>query len=762
MAESTLEKGLKEKLTCPLCERLYRQPKTLPCFHSFCFDCLKELQRGTKLFQKLRCPVCNYGLYLEDRVALQALPSPYFISSLQNVLDCGQDEVELLCASCDRHTSATSFCFDCKCLVCQECIEVHDHMKPMRLHRILELRNIHSKDLRELVQGMRNCTQKSHENEQLVFFCNDCGECICEKCQTGIHELHRLNKLNDAKLQTDQEINSYIDKLDLKISSCKYVLQKTEADYNRAVGKIVAARTSVRDKINALVRVLRTHEKKMISELERIQLDLRQEIFLDKQDYEDKLLQMEKARDTVEGIIDRDIDIEMLNLRNSLIGRIDDLLNERIEEARHKSINIDYQHNNRTLGVLESTDFGQIKLSYTDPSCTEVIGDGLNKAVTGAGERMLFEVVTKDSEGTISYSEDDRLEVFVESEKGNTIQPRIEDLRDGRYKVSFIPLKPDLLTVYVTVMGQPIHDSPYQLHVKTRMEYLRQSLSSPSMQSGGSSAMTPLCILGLNRGHFGRPSGVAVNDDAVIAVADSRNQTVHILGLEGKVLRRLGEDGNSNTTLSNPIGVAFDYDSNVLVSDCDSHVVKVYNPSGECIQTFGKRNLERPLGVCCLADSSCFVCDSLSRSVKKFSPKGIYEGEFRSPDFHPSGKRVAPYFITRHKNKLFASFDNHSVQVFDEGGTFLYKIGEKGHGEGRFKDPRGLFVDSRDRLFVCDSGNHRVQVFSTDGRISMFGSYGAQLGQFDKPQDLAVTEDGTVVVTDFNNARIQVFRQETL
>ena len=51
------------------------------------------------------------------------------------------------------------------------------------------------------------------------------------------------------------------------------------------------------------------------------------------------------------------------------------------------------------------------------------------------------------------------------------------------------------------------------------------------------------------------------------------------------------------------------------------------------------------------------------------------------------------------------------VQVFDRDGRLLYYFGQEGTGFGDFRLPAGLFIDSKDRVFVVDSYNHRVQVF---------------------------------------------------
>ena len=59
---------------------------------------------------------------------------------------------------------------------------------------------------------------------------------------------------------------------------------------------------------------------------------------------------------------------------------------------------------------------------------------------------------------------------------------------------------------------------------------------------------------------------------------------------------------------------------------------------------------------------------------------------------------------------------------------------------------------------VCDSQNHRVQVFELSGKfVTKFGSEGSRRGEFKKPFSTAILSDGRVVVCDWNNDRIQVF-----
>jgi len=60
-----------------------------------------------------------------------------------------------------------------------------------------------------------------------------------------------------------------------------------------------------------------------------------------------------------------------------------------------------------------------------------------------------------------------------------------------------------------------------------------------------------------------------------------------------------------------------------------------------------------------------------------------------------------------------AETSNHRIQVFDSSGTFLFKFGSFGTGDGEFNLPFSAAVDSTNRIIVADGFNHRVQVFST-------------------------------------------------
>lgn len=74
-----------------------------------------------------------------------------------------------------------------------------------------------------------------------------------------------------------------------------------------------------------------------------------------------------------------------------------------------------------------------------------------------------------------------------------------------------------------------------------------------------------------------------------------------------------------------------------------------------------------------------------------------------------------------------------------------------------FYMPGGVAVDSRGNLHILDTGNHRVQKFSPEGRyLASFGRQGQGPGDFSYPDSIAVDGQDLIWVSDPNNQRIQV------
>lgn len=112
---------------------------------------------------------------------------------------------------------------------------------------------------------------------------------------------------------------------------------------------------------------------------------------------------------------------------------------------------------------------------------------------------------------------------------------------------------------------------------------------------------------------------------------------------------------------------------------------------------------------------------------------------------------------------LFATFAVAGTAGRQATGGAGYKLagtfGKTGTANGQFaSNAAGMAVDRSGNVYVADSDNYRVQVFSSKGAfLRKWGSMGTGDGQFGRPDDVAIAPDGTVWVADDPNGRFVAF-----
>ena len=84
--------------------------------------------------------------------------------------------------------------------------------------------------------------------------------------------------------------------------------------------------------------------------------------------------------------------------------------------------------------------------------------------------------------------------------------------------------------------------------------------------------------------------------------------------------------------------------------------------------------------------------------------------------------------------------------------------GRHGREPGQFEYPVGICKDAAENLYICEyGGNDRIQKFTREGEfVTAFGSFGTAPGQFQRPSGLA-WHDGKLYVADSINNRVLVF-----
>jgi len=149
--------------------------------------------------------------------------------------------------------------------------------------------------------------------------------------------------------------------------------------------------------------------------------------------------------------------------------------------------------------------------------------------------------------------------------------------------------------------------------------------------------------------------------------------------------------------------------------------------------------------------------DALDRDARiKISIGTKKAGDADGQFYYPSGLA-----FDHHRGLLFISdTNNHRVQVFscDDGGSFVSKFGEQGDQPGQLLCPWGLAIDhDHDRILIVDSANNRVQSWSLSEQsfLSAVGQYGAGDLEFFDPRRIAIDRDHhRIIIVDAGNHRL--------
>ena len=185
------------------------------------------------------------------------------------------------------------------------------------------------------------------------------------------------------------------------------------------------------------------------------------------------------------------------------------------------------------------------------------------------------------------------------------------------------------------------------------------------------------------------------------------------------------------------------------------------------ISVAGQSTFSAPRGIAVAPDGSLFVADSRNYRIVHLDPTGLYlnswgsyanvlEGPAPEGTFNePWGVAVAPDGLV-----YVADTWNHRIQVFTPEGTFV-RMWSEWQVQGvidSFWGPRGIAVDAQGHVLVTDTGKQRVVVFDSQGNyLTQFGERGLAEGQLDEPVGIAVDTAGKVYVADTWNNRVQVF-----
>lgn len=291
------------------------------------------------------------------------------------------------------------------------------------------------------------------------------------------------------------------------------------------------------------------------------------------------------------------------------------------------------------------------------------------------------------------------------------------------------------------------------------------------------------------------PTGVAVDPQGNVYVADFLNSLIRKIGPDGRVTTLAGSAGVTGSVdgpgtvarFSNPAGVGVDSTGNVYVADYGNSTIRKITPEGVVMTVAGSAGIvgssdgkgadasfRGPYEVAVDLQSNLYVADMYNDLIRKITPEGVVTtlagqagvtGHTNGPGLSASFNEPDGIAVDSSGYVYVADSMNDLIRKITPAGvvsTLAGQAGVKGHRDGNgssssFYYPLGIAVDRRGNVYIGDRWNHIIRKITPGGAVTTIagkaGVGGSTDGKgtdalFDMPCGIAFDSKDDLYVAD--------------
>ena len=515
MATATYPVSPDLDLQCALCLHSYRDPRILPCFHTFCSKCLEVncLQLDTKT-PSVYCPKCFDQSELPPS-GVKGLPLNMYVQNLQELKTTPQ--TALKCDLCTDDVPALSYCQTCCCLMCEFCGQAHQRQRMTSDHILIPASTADlsliplSQPLGTMPdsQGPRFC--EVHPQQELKLFCETCETPVCKECMLEEHNDHAFLPLEDASMQYTEILQGLVNKTKPLIAQLNESMKNIEFLLSSIQERAELVADEICDSIDTQMRALQEHKRVLLSRLHAIKMKKEDTL-------EHQLEEVKKIVDEVTvGCSEANKALRhgkasgMFTTNAPLVSRLEQLVNSKHSYAPQED---------DCIRFCPSHPAGQIKgfnmmgvLYERGPSASHCVLEGEGLFEARQRKVAVFLLTAYDRFGERRVMGGDRVEANVHSSDGSFVSTSVTDRGDGEYQVSYTPETVGEHRISVLVEGKHVKGSPFSVSVRPKGKKHRGIFHCCTFCSSegkkhvkcGCGATMPGGYSGCGHGHPGHP-----------------------------------------------------------------------------------------------------------------------------------------------------------------------------------------------------------------------------------------------------------------
>ncbi|XP_078575608.1 tripartite motif-containing protein 2-like [Branchiostoma floridae x Branchiostoma japonicum] len=716
-------------LTCPVCMLHFRDPRVLPCLHTFCRECLREW--ATKQ-QPLECPTCRTQVSLPDQ-GVDGLRTNFYVNNLLDFAAVKKGAGPgVPCQVCQgKAEGARSWCVQCAVLLCESCTNTHRRFPAMKGHQIVTQENL------EASEGVPSSFQRKafcpkHEDQVLTFYCEPCQTLVCVSCTVVNHsrgDKHNPVEIGSVAERKKRDLQKLIANVEPREKDVRASLNEVERELSELPVSADAAIEQARAYFDQLMALLQDRKKEVVTEIVSRRQEVGKCLETQKEAIEFELAGLTSASEFCKQALEHGSDVHVIEVEGQARKRVEKLLTTPSDlTARPSQVVF-----SEGTAVVEFRDdvarAGRVQVRHTGKVDASKCSVEIRPAVVNFPNVSLLNTV--DQNGQLCSVPKDDVTATLTDASGQAVPTQLQEKGRGFWEIFFWPTGNHRLEVRVN--GRSVVGSPFDVRVQSR--------DTPVLTIGEE---------GRGEGELLYPTDVAVDMDGNTAVVELGNRVQIFDTKTGQSLRCFPVDGEA---------CGFDMDSNgqfIVTLDnsllsIGNQAIRVYSREGKLTKTLKPDCIRDPRGVAVLQDGRMVVADRTQQCCLLLQPDGslirdIGKGQLQDPRYIAMDESRDLFFVT--------DINAHKVFVFDLEGQLKFMFGEQGWNEGELYNPTGITVDPAGNIIVVNCDNGRLQVFGPDGTYLRTVATVEGRG----PQGIALTPDNHIAVACFNGHCVEFYR----
>ena len=461
-SDSNWEK-IRQEVTCVICRELFKDPKSMPCLHTYCKKCLMEavakrphdpdLPRDRPA---INCPLCRAEVSLSDK-GIEALPTNFSAARIVETVQL-QDKLEKnrkpLCNSCEE-SDAVASCCDCRrFFLCEHCVKVHKNIPATKDHYLMTLK----KDMSFTSVNSSPLCQK-HPEELLKLYCQDCEVLVCRDCVLVQHKDHKYSFVDDLINEQKQKLKDItLQELDKILASTKDAITGVE----QMQAKVRSCKdhhvTELNKTFQEITEMLNKRKEILLDEINQITEETSSPLKEQQGNLTTLKENIKQCHEFTRNTLQHGTNSEIMSARKQMLARTK-LLKKHHDNSQLSPVTKPTKTVSYYLGKI-TTEIERVSCFVDLQQCRI---EDLPSSVH-AKETVTLNLILEDTKGKPICNAANTLTVEIATPPlATNVTPSVEELGDGKYSISFTPAACGDYVISIHVNGMHVSNSPAKI-----------------------------------------------------------------------------------------------------------------------------------------------------------------------------------------------------------------------------------------------------------------------------------------------------------